>query len=160
MFGCCVLKIAADVNTLTHINPNMASLSGLLHPLPPSFALMSVPPLPSRLATFSWSSLLVLVGCLVPLPQPALAQSQTQAQSCPCSCAQPSLGLIGPDGLCQCSCASVPIPGISEETLAGPPKPPKAGGPEPTWNVEPGFDGGFDDGFGDGFGGPFWGGWW
>ena len=84
------------------------------------------------------------------------SQSQSQAQSCPCSCAQPSLGLIGPDGLCQCSCASVPIPGISEETLAGPPKPPKAGGPEPTWNVEPGFD----DGFGDGFGGPFWGGWW
>ena len=122
---------------------------------------MSVPPLPSRLVTFSWSglywgSLLVLVGCLLPLPQPAVAQSQSQAQTCPCSCAQPSLGLIGPDGLCQCSCASVPIPGISEETLAGPPKPPKAGGPEPTWNVEPGFD----DGFGDGFGGPFWGGWW
>jgi hypothetical protein len=121
---------------------------------------MSVPPLPSRLAVLSWYSLLGLVGCLLPLPQPALAQSQAQAQSCPCSCAQPSLGLIGPDGLCQCSCASVPIPGISEETLAGPPKPPKAGGPEPTWNVEPGFDGGFDDGFGDGFGGPFWGGWW
>ena len=127
---------------------------------------MSVPPLTSRLATFSWSSLssgslLGLVGCLLPLPQPALAQSQSQSQSqtCPCSCAQPSLGLIGPDGLCQCSCASVPIPGISEETLAGPPKPPKAGGPEPTWNVEPGFDGGFDDGFGDGFGGPFGGGW-
>ena len=94
--------------------------------------------------------------CLLPLLQPALAQSQAQSQSCSCSCAQPSLGLIGPDGLCQCPCASVPIPGISEETLAGPPKPPKAGGPEPTWNVEPGFD----DGFGDGFGGPFWGGWW
>ena len=46
---------------------------------------MSVPPLPSRLTTFSWSSLLVLVGCLLPLPQPALAQSQSQ--SCPCSCA-------------------------------------------------------------------------
>ena len=111
---------------------------------------MSVPPLPSRLAILSLYSLLGLVGCLLPLSQPALAQS------CPCSCAQPSLGLIGPDGLCQCSCASVPIPGISEETLAGPPKPPKAGGPEPTWNVEPGFD----DGFGDGFGGPFGGGWW
>ena len=121
---------------------------------------MSVPPLPSRLASFSWSSLLVLVGCLLPLPQPAFAQAQSQSQSCPCSCAQPSLGLIGPDGLCQCSCASVPIPGISEETLAGPPKPPKAGGPEPTWNVEPGFDDGFDDGFGDGFGGPFGSGWW
>ena len=39
---------------------------------------MSVPPLPSRLATFSWyclslGSLLGLVGCLLSLPQPALA---------------------------------------------------------------------------------------
>jgi len=119
---------------------------------------MFASPLPSRLTTCSWGSLLGLVGCLLPLPQPALAQLQNQA--CPCSCTQPSLGLIGPDGLCQCPCASVPIPGINEETLAGPPKPPKAGGPQPAWTVEPGFYGDFGDGFDDGFGGPFWGGWW
>jgi hypothetical protein len=46
----------------------------------------------------------------------------------------------------------VPIPGINAETLSGPPKPPQAGGPTPTWTVEPGYD--------DDFGGPFWDDWW
>ncbi len=115
---------------------------------------MSPHPLPSRIALASCFSLLGLAGAWLPLSQPALSEpalAQLQPQACPCSCAQPSLGLIGADGLCQCPCASVPIPGISEETLAGPPKPPKAGGPTPSWTIEPGFD--------DGFGDPFWGGW-
>jgi hypothetical protein len=81
-----------------------------------------------------------------------LAPPAVQAQGCPCGCAQPTVGQIGPDGACQCPCEAVPIPGINAETLSGPPKPPMAGGPPPTWTVEPAFD--------DGFGGPFWDDWW
>jgi hypothetical protein len=119
---------------------------------------MSLRPLPPRIAVVGWSALLGLAATALPLSQPVQGQTQTQAQipaqsqACPCSCDQPSVGLIGPDGLCQCPCGVVPIPGINAETLSGPPKPPKAGGPAPTWTVEPGFE--------DGFGGPFWDGWW
>lgn len=45
-----------------------------------------------------------------------------RAQECGCNCGEPSLGSITP------------------ESLSGPPKPPKAGGPAPEWKVEP-----FDD---------------
>ncbi|MCP9941304.1 MULTISPECIES: hypothetical protein [Synechococcales] len=117
---------------------------------------MSPSLLPSRVAVVSGIGLLGLAAALLPCSQPAQAQApapiQAQSQACPCSCEQPSVGLIGPDGLCQCPCGAVPIPGINAETLSGPPKPPKAGGPAPTWTVEPGFE--------DGFGGPFWGDWW
>ena len=95
-----------------------------------------------RLPLFLLPSLLLPLG----LTPAALAQP------CPCSCEQPSQGVIGPDGLCQCPCGVVPIPGINAETLSGPPKPPQAGGPTPTWTVEPGYD--------DYFGGPFWDDWW
>ena len=116
---------------------------------------MSPNPLLSRPAVVGGIGLLGLAAVLLPCSQPAHAQAPIPAQSqaaCPCSCAQPSVGLIGPDGLCQCPCGAVPIPGINAETLSGPPKPPKAGGPMPTWTVEPAFD--------DGFGGPFWADWW
>lgn len=111
-------------------------------------------PLSSRPAVVGGMGLLGLAAVLLPYSPSALAQAPipAQSQACPCSCAQPSVGLIGPDGLCQCPCDAVPIPGINAETLSGPPKPPKAGGPTPTWTVEPGFE--------DGFGGPFWDGWW
>ena len=98
---------------------------------------------------------LALVGLLAPglthFSPPAIAQASL-AQFCQCGCAQPTLGQIGPDGACQCPCQAVPIPGINVQTLSGPPKPPKAGGPLPTWTVEPAFD--------EGFGGPFWDDWW
>jgi hypothetical protein len=125
---------------------------------------MSPFPLPSRATVVGGIGLLGLAAALLPGFQPVQAQPQpqpqaqaqtpipAQGQACPCSCDQPSVGLIGPDGLCQCPCAAVPIPGINAETLSGPPKPPKAGGPAPTWTVEPGFEDGFD--------GPFWGDWW
>ena len=113
-------------------------------------------PFPSRSTVVCGIGLLALAAALVTCSQQAHAQAQAQdqaqSQGCPCSCEQPSVGQLGPDGLCQCPCAAVPIPGINAETLSGPPKPPKAGGPAPTWTVEPGFD--------DGFGGPFWGEWW
>ena len=38
---------------------------------------------------------------------------------------------------------TIVIPGITPESLSGPPQPPKAGGPAPEWKVEP-----FDDDFG------------
>jgi hypothetical protein len=46
---------------------------------------------------------------------------------------------------------------MTVETLAGPPKPPKAGGGSDSvnWTVEPAFDDGFDGGFGW----PWWGYW-
>ena len=117
---------------------------------------MSPSLLPLRLAVVGGIGLLGFAAALLPCSQPALAQApaqiQSQSQACPCSCEQPSVGLIGPDGLCQCPCGAVPIPGIDAETLSGPAKPPKAGGPAPTWTVEPGYE--------DGFGGPFWGDWW
>ena len=96
----------------------------------------------------SLSSLLVCCGLAVFLtaPIPGLAQA------CPCACAQPVEGVVGSDGLCQCSCETVPIPGINAETLSGPPKPPMAGGPPPTWTVEPAFA--------DDWNGPFWDDWW
>ena len=93
-------------------------------------------------------SLFLLPSLLLPLWLTPAAL----AQPCPCSCEQSSQGVIGPDGLCQCPCGLVPIPGINAETLSGPPKPPQAGGPTPTWTVEPGYD--------DDFGGPFWDDWW
>lgn len=90
---------------------------------------------------------------LLSLAAPALIPAQAaRAQDCPCPCAQPAEAQIAPNGTCQCPCAAVPIPGINAETLSGPPKPPKAGGPMPTWTIEPAFDDGFD--------GPFWDGWW
>ena len=101
-------------------------------------------PFPSCLRLSVFARGLALLCLLAP---PAL-----QAQGCPCGCAQPTVGQIGPDGACQCPCEAVPIPGINAETLSGPPKPPMAGGPPPTWTVEPAFD--------DGFGGPFWDDWW
>ncbi len=87
----------------------------------------------------------VLVTTPLGLPPAAVAQG------CSCPCAQPSQGTFAPDGSCQCSCEAVPIPGINAETLSGPPKPPKAGGPAPTWQVDP-----VDD---DDLGDPFWGPW-
>jgi hypothetical protein len=84
---------------------------------------------------------------LVVLTAPAAAW----AQACPCDCATPEPGASGADGSCQCPCAPVPIPGITAETLSGPPKPPKAGGPAPSWQVDPFFD--------DNLGDPFWGPW-
>lgn len=78
------------------------------------------------------------------LPAPLLPLLPVRAQDCGCNCGQPTLGTIGPDGTCQCPCAAEPIPGITPETLSGPPKPPSAGGPAPEWRVEP-----FDDGFAD-----------
>jgi len=119
---------------------------------------MSTFPLPSRATVVGGIGLLGLATTALSLSlfQPVRAQTQTQilaqSQACPCSCDQPSVGLIGSDGLCQCPCGVVPIPGINAETLSGPPKPPKAGGPAPIWTVEPGFE--------DGFGGPFWDDWW
>lgn len=88
---------------------------------------------------------LALTAFLWALPSLAVAQG------CSCNCAQPSQGVFGPDGSCQCPCAPVPIPGINAETLSGPPKPPKAGGPAPTWQVDPFLD--------DDLGDPFWGPW-
>lgn len=122
--------------------------------------------MPTRAALVLVSNLLALVAVLLPEPRPLHAQIQAPAQtqmppqnaSCSCACPQapapdPALAASGSDGLCPCPCeAADPIPGINVETLAGPPKPPKAGGPEPTWTVEPFAD--------DDFGDPFWGGWW
>ena len=90
---------------------------------------------------------LVLV-LLCPLA-PGLALAPVRAQECGCNCGQPTLGTIGPDGTCQCPCEPLPIPGITPETLSGPPRPPKSGGPAPEWKVEP-----FDD-----FGPPLFGVW-
>ncbi|MEX0587939.1 MAG: hypothetical protein WD136_01665 [Cyanobium sp.] len=87
----------------------------------------------SRFAVFGGIGLLALAAVLLPYSQSAQAQPQAQTQP-------------------QAQPGDVPIPGINVETLSGPPKPPKAGGPEPTWTVEPGFE--------DGFGGPFWDDWW
>ena len=81
----------------------------------------------------------------------AFAPAAALAQGCSCDCEQPTPGVPGPDSSCPCPCASVPIPGINAETLSGPPKPPKAGGPAPTWQVDPFFD--------DDLGDPFWGPW-
>ncbi|MEX0587935.1 MAG: hypothetical protein WD136_01645 [Cyanobium sp.] len=88
-----------------------------------NIVLMFSSPLRSRFAVFGGIGLLALAAVLSPYSQSAQAQP-----------------------------GDVPIPGINVETLSGPPKPPKAGGPEPTWTVEPGFE--------DGFGGPFWDDWW
>lgn len=55
-------------------------------------------------------------------PSPALAQA------CECGCSQPSVGYLGPDGACRCPCQVLPSPGLTPETLSGPPRPPKAGG--------------------------------
>ena len=117
----------------------------------PSAAPASVrPPEPLALlirrgdALFSLARLalsLILVGPA--LPTPGLVLAPARAQECGCNCGQPSLGTIGPDGTCQCPCAVESIPGITPESLSGPPKAPKAGGPAPEWQVEP-----FDDGFG------------
>ncbi|MCH9713555.1 MAG: hypothetical protein ACNA8O_09770 [Cyanobacteriota bacterium] len=85
---------------------------------------------------------LALLSPLVPALPPALAQE------CGCNCGQPILGTIAADGSCQCPCDTLSIPGINPESLSGPPRPAKAGGPAPEWQVEP-----FDDDFGPpGFG--------
>jgi hypothetical protein len=85
---------------------------------------------------------LVLLSPLAPALAPA------RAQECGCNCGQPTLGTIAADGSCQCPCDTLPIPGVNPESLSGPPRPPKAGGPAPEWKVEP-----FDDDFGPpGFG--------
>jgi hypothetical protein len=92
---------------------------------------------------------LVVTGCPALLSSARLALAlvllasplaPVRAQECGCNCGEPSLGSIGPDGSCQCPCGPAPIPGITPESLSGPPKPPKAGGPAPEWKVEP-----FDD---------------
>jgi len=84
---------------------------------------------------------------LVVLAAPAAAWSQ----GCSCGCATPELGVLGADGSCLCSCTPVSIPGINAETLSGPPKPPRAGGPAPSWQVDPFVD--------DDLGDPIWGPW-
>jgi hypothetical protein len=53
---------------------------------------------------------------------------RARAQACECGCAQPTVGYLGPDGACRCPCQVLPSPGLTPETLSGPPKPPKAGG--------------------------------
>ncbi|MFM7512879.1 MAG: hypothetical protein ACKO3F_05835 [Cyanobium sp.] len=94
---------------------------------------------------------LVLPLALLAGPLAALgpAPAPVRAQECGCNCGEPTLGTIGPDGTCQCPCGPAPIPGINPESLSGPPRPPKAGGPAPEWKVEP-----FDD-----FGPPLFGVW-
>jgi hypothetical protein len=91
----------------------------------------------------SLARLALALALLVPALGPA------RAQECGCNCGEPTLGSIGPDGTCQCPCGPAPIPGINPESLSGPPRPPKAGGPAPEWKVEP-----FDD-----FGPPLFGVW-
>lgn len=66
---------------------------------------------------------------------------RARAQACECGCAQPTVGYLGPDGACRCPCQVLPSPGMTPETLSGPPKPPKAGGGD---NVHWQFDS-FDD---------------
>lgn len=99
-------------------------------------------PSPARLA-------LALLLATFPLAAPWAAPSPVGAQECGCNCGEPTVGSIGSDGTCQCPCASEPIPGITPESLSGPPRPPQAGGPAPEWKVEP-----FDD-----FGPPLFGIW-
>ena len=78
-----------------------------------------------------------LAAALLPVLSPVLAQE------CGCNCGQPTVGTIAADGSCACPCDPLPIPGITPESLSGPPRLPKAGGPAPEWTVEP-----FDDDFG------------
>ncbi|MFZ0408572.1 MAG: hypothetical protein WAM11_10750 [Cyanobium sp.] len=69
--------------------------------------------------------------------QPLALPQRSLAQACPCGCAQPSVGYLRPDGGCQCPCTLLPSPGMTEETLGGPPKPPKAGGGDDVhWQFE------------------------
>jgi hypothetical protein len=81
-----------------------------------------------------------LALALVLLAAPLAVLAPVRAQECGCNCGEPTLGTVGPDGTCQCPCGPAPIPGINPESLSGPPRPPKAGGPAPEWKVEP-----FDD---------------
>ena len=53
---------------------------------------------------------------------------RARARAGECGCAQPTVGYLGPDGACRCPCQVLPSPGLTPETLSGPPKPPKAGG--------------------------------
>jgi hypothetical protein len=82
-----------------------------------------------------------------------LAPPAALAQACSCGCAQPAVGYLDATGRCQCPCLPQAAPAMDAETLAGPPKPPKAGGgaDQPQWTFEP-----LDDA---GFGWPWWGGW-
>ncbi|MEI7952197.1 MAG: hypothetical protein WCH37_05925 [Synechococcaceae cyanobacterium ELA182] len=70
---------------------------------------------------------LALGTALASISLPALPQ-RALAQACECGCAQPTVGYLGPDGACRCPCQVLPAPGMTPETLSGPPKPPKAGG--------------------------------
>jgi len=94
-----------------------------------------------RASAISCSAISVALGaalaglCLGAMPNRALAQA------CECGCAQPSVGYLGADGACRCPCQVLPAPGMTQETLSGPPKPPKAGGGNDVrWQFEP-----FDD---------------
>ena len=86
----------------------------------------------------------------------AAAHALLVAQACSCGCSPPAEGYLGPGGQCVCPCTPQ-APAMTVETLAGPPKPPKAGGGSDSvnWTVEPAFDDGFDGGFGW----PWWGYW-
>jgi len=72
--------------------------------------------------------LAVALGAALATGSAPLLPSRALAQACECGCAQPSVGYLGPDGACRCPCQVLPSPGMTQETLSGPPKPPKAGG--------------------------------
>ena len=57
----------------------------------------------------------------------ALAALSLTARPSP-ALAQACVGYLGPDGACRCPCQVLPSPGLTPETLSGPPRPPKAGG--------------------------------
>jgi len=76
----------------------------------------------------SCSAISVALGAAIATLALTAQPNAALAQACECGCSQPSVGYRNPDGTCHCSCQVLPTPGMTPETLSGPPRPPKAGG--------------------------------